>query len=364
MKLDTVQITNFRNIEVLSIVPDAKLNIFFGANGSGKSSILEAIHYLGFTRSFRTAKHKNVIQHSKPSFTVFAEINSDNAYHKLGFSRAADDTCLVSVDGIKSRSAVDLVSRIPVQFFSPQSSELILGSPKLRRRYIDWLLFHVEQHFAFMFAQYRRCLSQVNASYKQKSYAKNAKEGQFWTERYCLLGEEISALHEQLLQSEFRQYIEYNLKEFLPEYSFDIAYYKGWDKNLRLGEALDKSYEADRNRGFVSVGPHKSDLRIKIDGILAHEILSRGQVRMMVAALQIAQTQYLHAKLSKSVVFLLDDIGAELDSQKQELFINKLLATESQLFVTAIDYKQLQYISNYPSKKLFHVEHGQAREEI
>ena len=362
MKLDFVQIRGFRNIDDLSIEPDAKLNIFLGENGSGKSSILEAIHYLGFTRSFRTSKHKNVIQHEQQSFTVFAQVDCDNTIYKLGLSRTVSDECLVSIDGLKSKSAVDLVSKLPVQIFTPQSSDLILGSPRLRRKYLDWLLFHVEQQFANKFAMYRRCLLQINASYKISSRAKGLDS--FWTEQLAELGEDIRNLHESLMLSEFKAFIHYNLQVFLPEFSFDISYYKGWEKELNLKEAIDKNSVRDKKKGFVSVGPHKADLRIKIGGVLAHEILSRGQVRMLVAALQIAQAQYLKSKLQKSVVFLLDDIGAELDSSKQELFINSLLNTGSQLFVTAIDRKQLNYISNYQHKKLFHVEHGQVREEI
>ncbi|WP_340680216.1 DNA replication/repair protein RecF [Paraglaciecola sp.] len=364
MKLDLVQIKSFRNIDDLSIVPDAKLNFFLGENGSGKSSILEAIHYLGFTRSFRTSKHKNVIQHDQQGFTVFAQVNSDDVFHKLGLSRTIGDECLVSIDGLKSKSAVDLVSKLPVQIFTPQSSELIMGSPRLRRKYLDWLLFHVEQQFARKFANFRRCLLQLNASYKITHRAQSKDQEQFWLEQLSIFGDEIRGLYETLMMSEFTRFIHYNLQEFLPEYSFDITYYKGWEKDLSLKDAIVKNFERDRKRGFVSVGPHKADLRIKIGGVLAHEILSRGQVRMLVAALQIAQAQYLHLKLGKSVVFLLDDIGAELDSSKQELFINSLLNTGSQLFVTAIDRNQLSYISNYQHKKLFHVEHGQVREEI
>ena len=364
MKLDLVQISSFRNIDELSIIPDAKLNFFLGENGSGKSSILEAIHYLGFTRSFRTTKHKNVIQHEQQCFTVFAQINSKEVRHKIGLSRATDDSCLVSIDGVKSKSAVDLVSKLPVQIFTPQSSELILGSPRLRRKYLDWLLFHVEHHFARIYANYRRCLLQINATYKTSHRAMHQVQDQFWLEQLSAYGEDICNLQRNLMVSEFIGFIHYNLQEFLPEYSFDITYYKGWEKELSLQEAIVKNYERDRRRGYVSVGPHKADLRIKIDGILAHEILSRGQVRMLVAALQIAQTQYLNLKLGKSVVFLLDDIGAELDVSKQELFINSLLSTGSQLFITAIDQQQLSYLSKYQHKKLFHVEHGQVREEI
>ncbi|MFT6031290.1 MAG: DNA replication and repair protein RecF, partial [Oleiphilaceae bacterium] len=109
---------------------------------------------------------------------------------------------------------------------------------------------------------------------------------------------------------------------------------------------------------------HKADLRIKTQGVAAQEILSRGQLRMLVAAMQLAQTDYLHQHTTKSSIFLLDDIGAELDEEKRKVFIKRLNTSDTQLFVTAIDSKQLAFLDNYNDKAMFHVEHGQVREEI
>ena len=363
MKLDFVQIRDFRNIDELSFTPSEQLNVFLGDNGSGKSSILEAIHYLGFARSFRTAKHKSVIQSGKQEFTVFAQIFAKQVRNKLGFSRSVDDVSLVSVDGVKSKSLVDFVSLLPVQIFTPQSSDLIIGSPKLRRKYLDWLMFHVEPEFATLASLSRRCLLQLNAVYKNRSRGGMHHESRYWAEQLDDYGQKLSDLRNDIMQSEFLDIIHYNLREFLPEFDFDISYYKGWERELSLLESINKNFERDLRNGFVAAGPHKADVRIKSNGVLANELLSRGQLRMLVAALQIAQIEYLQSKFSKSVVFLLDDIGAELDSFKQEIFINKLLSMESQVFVTAIDSRQLTYLSNYENKKLFHVEHGQVREE-
>lgn len=364
MKLDLVQVVGFRNIDELSIVPSDKLNVLCGANGSGKSSVLEAVHYLGFARSFRTSKHKHVIQYDKSEFTVFGSVSDKKINHRLGLSRKADNSCIVSVDGIKTKSAVDLVSLLPVQIFTPQSSELIIGSPRIRRKYLDWLLFHVEPSFAKEYAIYRRCLLQVNAIYKQCAAKRSEANQDYWLNQLSEAGERISALRLGLMSGEFLTYIQYNLAEFLPEFKFDFAYYSGWERDINLFESFNKNRERDIRMGFMSVGPHKADIRIKVNGILAHEVLSRGQLRMLVAAMQIAQAQYLYSKNEKSVVFLLDDIGAELDLEKQQLFINSLMSTGSQIFVTAIDKSQMAYLKQYADKKLFHVEHGQVIEEI
>jgi DNA replication and repair protein RecF len=362
MKLDKVQISHFRNIDDLSIIPHESLNVFLGENGSGKSSILEALHYLGFARSFRTQKHKNVISYEKQGFTIFCSAaDSAGNEQKFGISRLIDDSCIVNINGQKSKRATDLASYLPIQIFTPQSSELLLGAPKLRRRYLDWLLFHVEQSFNLDFQTYSRSLKHLNALYKSNQLEQGLD---YWNAILCQKGESISAYRSGLLSDRLIELINANLKEFLPEFSFEISYYRGWEKGSTLSEAIQKNRSRDQKNGFLSVGPHKADLRIKTQGIIAHEVLSRGQLRMLVAGMQLAQTQYLHRQTGKSSIFLLDDVGAELDEEKRKVFISRLNTSETQLFVTAIDFKQLEFLKNYNDKKVFHVEHGQVREEI
>jgi DNA replication and repair protein RecF len=362
MKLDKVQISHFRNINDLSLTAHESLNVFLGANGSGKSSILEALHYLGFARSFRTHKHKSVISHDQPGFTVFcsAFVEGGNQ-QKFGISRLIDDSCIVNINGQKSKRASDLASYLPIQIFTPQSSDLLLGAPKLRRRYLDWLLFHVEQPFNLDFQVFSRSLKHLNALYKSKQPLQSLA---YWNDMLCEKGEVITLNRANLLDENLIELIKANLKEFLPEFSFEISYYRGWEKDYSLNEAILKNRPRDQKNGFLSVGPHKADLRIKTQGANAHEVLSRGQLRMLVAGMQLAQTQYLHACTAKTSIFLLDDVGAELDEEKRKVFISKLNTSDTQLFVTAIDIKQLEFLENYNDKKVFHVEHGQVREEI
>ncbi|MBL4630319.1 MAG: DNA replication/repair protein RecF, partial [Paraglaciecola sp.] len=332
MKLDKVQIRHFRNIDDMSFTAHRSLNVFLGVNGSGKSSILEALHYLGFARSFRTQKHKNVIRHSKQGFTVFCSaVVEEGNQQKFGISRSIDDTCVVNINGKKSKRATDLASHLPIQIFTPQSSDLLLGAPKLRRRYLDWLLFHVEQSFNLDFQIYNKSLKHLNALYKSTRPDQGIE---YWNNILCEKGEAISEKRATLLNEHLIQVINVNLEDFLPEFSFEISYYRGWEKGYSLGDAVLKNRQRDQKNGYLSVGPHKADLRIKLQGVNAHEILSRGQLRMLVAAMQLAQTQYLHAQTAKTSIFLLDDVGAELDEEKRKVFISRLNTSDTQLFVT------------------------------
>jgi DNA replication and repair protein RecF len=362
MKLDKVQINQFRNIQDLSLTLNSHLNVFIGENGSGKSSILEAIHYLGFARSFRTNKHSNVIRRDKPNFTIFCRCSDDQNLINLGIHRTSDNQCTVNINGQKSKKATDLVSQLPIQIFTPQSSDLLLGSPKLRRKYLDWALFHVEQSFNIDAQTYTKALKQLNALYRNNGLDDTNK--QYWMRLVADKGERLTEYRSSMLDNGLIELINSNLKTFLPEFSFEISYHRGWEKGMSLAQSLEKNAVKDQRYGFVSNGPHKADVRIKSNGINAHEILSRGQLRMLVAAMQLALTEYLNQSTNKNTVFLLDDIGAELDEEKRQVFIQRLSELKSQIFITAIDKNQLNFLNNYNDKKVFHVEHGHVKEEI
>lgn len=362
MKLDKVQIQHFRNLQNVDLNPSKHVNFIIGQNGSGKSSILEALHYLGYARSFRTSKHKNVIQHESTMFSVFCVAENGE---KFGISRNLDDTVTVSINGEHSKRATDLVAHLPVQIFTPQSSDLIIGSPKLRRGYLDWGLFHVEHMFSVASATFQRALKQKNAVLRSRAKGSNYDSAsmRFWDVELVKRALAVDKYRNSYYEA-IKSHINSNLMQFLPEFCVEISYYRGWEKNTELLDAITKKDDRDSRNGYLSVGPHKADLKLKVNGVDVAEVMSRGQQRMLVAALQLAQTQYLNKVTNKSSLFLLDDVGAELDSLKREVFVDELLRCDSQLFVTAIEANQISFINKYKNRKMFHVEHGQVKEEI
>lgn len=362
MKLDKVQLYQFRNISLASVEPSHRVTLLYGQNGSGKSSFIEALYYLGFGRSFRTNKHNSVVQHATEAFSVNARCKDDNGLsYSVGVQRGIDETFRCSIDGVHSNRLADLVSRVPVQLFTPQSTDLIIGSPSERRRFLDWGLFHVEQSFQFHAVGYRKLLRHRNAILKHSGTS--PFQGQsYWDEQLIEYGQTIDSLRAKYV-GDLEHVFSDIMKTFLPNFEITMSYYKGWEKELSLADALVKKREYDGKIGHTSVGPHKSDLRVKVNGRSAQEVLSRGQLRMAVAAMQLAQNSLFSRLTGRRCVFLLDDIGAELDEGKRELFVDQLLALDTQVFVTAIERKQLPFLRKYNDKKVFHVEHGSVKEE-
>ncbi len=362
MKLDRVQITQFRNLSSVNFSPSPLLTIIKGANGSGKSSLIEALYYLGFGRSFRTNKHGSVIQNDKDSFSVFASCKTEDTESlKLGIQRGRTESFICSINGAHSNKLSDLVSLVPLQLFTPQSTDLIIGSPSERRRFLDWGLFHVEHEFQLLANQYSKFLKHRNALLKQMANL-NATENQYWESQFVQLGEALTDKRRQYVDRLTPIFKEY-AREFLPNFDVELSYYRGWEKDVCLSESLVKKREYDGKIGHTSSGPHKADLRLKVNGVNAQELLSRGQLRMAVAALQMSQTKLFNSATQRKSIFLLDDVGAELDADKREQFIDGLLKMDTQVFVTAIESTQLAFIQKYNEKKMFHVEHGSVKEE-
>ncbi len=361
MRLDKVQISQFRNIKDAVLEPASCLNIIIGENGSGKSSLLEALHYISYGRSFRTNKYQHLINHNADRFTLFAQASHIGGHtDKVGVTRTKSGHIEMKINGERLSRIADFASTMPTQVFTPQSSELLSGSPGGRRSFVDWGLFHVKQKDFFQISKvYAKVIKQRNASLKARSL--DPHQQKYWLDQIAVFGDKLDVLRQDYIQA-FTPVFYQKIDKFLPEFSFDFAYYRGWEKGLALSDSLAKSQTRDAQYGFTGSGPHKADLKIKVQGKPVQEVLSRGQLRLLTAALQLAQSQLLYEFRQESCLFLLDDLGAELDEHKRKMFLQQLVATDAQIFVSATEPGQV-IMDDLPTRKVFHVEHGQVNEE-
>jgi DNA replication and repair protein RecF len=364
MHINQIRLQNFRNFPSVELFPHKNLNVIYGVNGAGKSSVLESLHVLGFGRSFRTSKSDTFIK-DKESFTSgFCKFSIGDDQTSLGFMRSKQDGNVFSVNGEKTKRITDIARLLPVQIFTPQSSDLILGAPLGRRRYIDWLLFHVEQQFQIINGRYQNCLSQRNALLKQFDFKQSTEFQQqdMWLEQLAELGEGITKYRVEYI-SRLNDEISTLYEQFYPELSIVLRYNTGWEKNSSLKDSLSSKVERDLFKGSTSSGPHKADIHFLVDGKHASEFMSRGQLRLLVSILLLAEVRLLKSLISKQSIFLIDDIAAELDEETREKFISIVLEQDTQVFVTAIEKQQLSFIQNYNNKKVFHVKQNHVIEE-
>ncbi|MGF1726498.1 DNA replication/repair protein RecF [Photobacterium nomapromontoriensis] len=354
MALTRLIVKDFRNIEACDLTLSAGFNFLVGANGSGKTSVLEAIHFLGHGRSFRSHLTGRVIRHDQSELFVHGRLQLPSSSElPVGINKKRDGSTELKIAGEGSQKLAQLAQVLPLQLITPEGFDLLIGGPKYRRSFIDWGVFHVEPQFFHAWSRVKRLTKQRNALLKT---ARSYRELSYWDQELATLAEAISGWRSDYLEAVKRKAAEI-CRGFLPEYEIQLGYYRGWEKETPYAELLSRNFERDSQLGYTASGPHKADLRVKIAGTPAEDVLSRGQLKLMVCALRLAQGIHLTEVTGKQCIYLIDDFASELDSHRRGLLAQRLKETNAQVFISAISIDQIAEMQD-ENGKMFHVEHG------
>jgi DNA replication and repair protein RecF len=347
MALSRLDIHHLRNLEGTRLEPSAGFNGFYGANGSGKTSVLEAIYILGRGTSFRSKDLGRVLQSGTEAFQLSARLEPQGL--ALGVEYQLPSTIQYRIGGQQVRGRLELAHQLPLLFISPESHALISEGPQQRRRFLDWGLFHVEPKFLPAWRRYHRALKQRN-----RSLGTPGVEAA-WEPELVLAGEEITAMRQQFLQR-LEPYLNHYICRLTGIQGLRLQFSPGWRQELDFLSALRAGLPQDRAYGFTRQGPHRADMVIKVDNRLAREVVSRGQQKLLVIALLLAQVALLNREAALSPVILVDDLAAELDRQHKELLLAVLREQQAQVFMTVTE-RQLLPEDQAPIQ-WFHVELG------
>lgn len=365
MYLTQLEVQGIRNILDASLSPVSGINILCGENGSGKTSLLEAIYLLGRGRTFRSRHTKTLINHQSGQCTVFGRASNKSlpglGSYTIGVSRQASGAFQFKVAGKKVNAASSLVQAAPLLLMNSDSFLLVEGGPGGRRRFLDWGVFHVEQGFQALWTQFQRSLYQRNKLLRHGKMA--SAELTSWDDSFVRLSEELSAMRRCYFDK-----IEPLFKGFIETLTgisgVGLFFQQGWDEGLKLGDVLQDGLQQDFRRQVTGRGPHRADIKIMVNGRAASEVLSRGQIKALVAALIIGQGEMFSISTQRQCMFLFDDLLSELDGNYLERAVSLLADSTAQVFITGTDYEPITKIlsrrkdENYA---LFHVEHGEIK---
>jgi DNA replication and repair protein RecF len=349
MSLAELQIQNLRCIEAASLEFSPDFNLISGENGAGKTSILEAIFLLGRGRSFRTRSSERLIRHGSDSLTVFGRTGNSPPW-SAGVEVSREGT-RARINGENAQSLLELTGVFPVQALDPEIHKLIDQGPERRRRWLDWLVFHVEPTFGMQWARYQRALKQRNAALKIPGTDFSA-----WDPALIEHGEAITRARQATLDR-----LDPYLQSLFAAFSglrISVGFHAGWGHDYTLQEALKVAHDRDRERGTSTSGPHRADVILRTTGRSARETLSRGQQKLTAVAMIIAQLQLLKAEHATRSVLLLDDPAAELDTQNLQRLFKELDALDCQMIATSLHVDKQVF---RPAKAMFHVEHGRVK---
>ncbi|MDL0432939.1 DNA replication/repair protein RecF [Marinobacter sp. TBZ242] len=374
MALVKLQTEHFRNLSPASVTFSPSINLLFGENGSGKTSVLEAIGYLGLGRSFRVSRHQAVVSHGQQKLTVFGGLDSGMAEdtsvqsgqlsHRVGISRdvSSKETTL-RVDGEAVRNLSSLAQHLPVSVIDPGVFDIIAGGPGKRRQFLDWAVFHVEPSFASVWQQCQRVTSQRNQILRTGRIDDALMK--VWDSQYTELAERLTKARTETFRL-FTNAFNSLLGEIEAPWveGLKLDFYAGWDSSQSLMDVLKAHREQEQKMGHTLYGPNRADIRLRFQGRPVSETFSRGQQKTLVILMKIAQGMVL-SDLGKQVTFLLDDINAELDVGHRAMLAQKLYELRCQVFLTSIEPPRPEELwqNTMPEYRLFHVEHGKLTEE-
>ena len=360
MLINRLTLHRFRRFDTVEWHPRPGLNLVLGDNGAGKTSLLEALHLMAYGRSFRGRVRDGLIRQGTEDLEVFVEWQEGEAGPSVRRRRAglrhAGQAWKGRLDGEDVAQLGNLCAALAVVTFEPGSHALISGGGESRRRFMDWALFHVEPDFLALWRRYSRALKQRNALLKQGGANATLDA---WDHELGEAGE--------LLTVRRRAYLERLQERAVPLAAAispalgmqALAFQPGWRRQeMPLADALLLARERDRQYGHTSVGPHRADWIPEFSALPGTQALSRGQAKLTALACLLAQAEDFADQRGEWPVIALDDVASELDRHHQRRVLERLMAVQAQVLISATEAPELPM--QWQTAR-FHVEHGQIR---
>lgn len=346
MNLTRFEVDRFRNLTSVLIEPHPAFNLVTGENGAGKSSLLEAIHCLAVGHSFRTRRPREYIARDADDMVLAARLVEPRsaAEHRCGVRRSRDGTVELRLDFAVARSQAEIARLMPVKALTPESHRLIQEGPDERRQFLDWGGFHGSEEFLPVWRRCRRALSQRNEALRGGA---SSDEIRSWDDALGSDGERLQALRSDYLAA-LMIHVERHVREMSFPFHVELALRSGWADDRTLPEALAFNLATHQKLRTTTDGPHRADIVIKVEGVLAREMLSRGQQKLLVHALHLAQLDCLEAVDGRRAIVLCDDLAAELDEANRDRLLRQMLAGGAQVFVADVDVAPYRASSPLP----------------
>jgi DNA replication and repair protein RecF len=357
MQIQRLALRDLRQFSELGLLLHPKLTLLKGSNATGKTTLLEAAYLLCRGQSFRAKRTEEVIHHHQSAALITALVDEQGS----GLGSAWQVSVKRGEVAVKrfdeSITRRQQAETLPAIVLDRQIHRLLEDAPVFRRRFIDWGLFYVEQNFLGHWQRYERALQQRNSSLRSRL---NPSAIGAWDQELFTHGTALTELRRQQL-SRLSAHAQQWLSVLGQGYTLELEYRPGWDDETRLDHYLQFSIERDQKIGHTLGGPHRAELRLRVDGRDARANFSRGEQKMLALALTLAQGTLVFEATGKRAIILLDDLDAELSKPWQSLVIQALLQYQGQSLVSSLEWQaDLAPAGALINRDytVFHVEHG------
>jgi len=341
MHLTRLNVSSVRNLKSVQIEPATGINYFYGDNGAGKTSLLEAVSLLSVGRSFRSGKITTIINNDNTDLTISGTVFDDlrETSCQVGISRQKDSMA-ARIDGQNINRLSELATAVPIVVI------------------LDWILFHVKPSYVNLSRRYKVALSQRNAALRSGSSLDMVNA---WNKELAETGELIAQQRHEA-NEQVQQCLQ-GFTDHLPLVSIlpEMHYRRGWAEGQSLIDNLESAIDNCRRLGSTSTGPHRADIKLKVGADEVRYMHSRGQQKLLAILLKLAQVDLYTKHHQQAPILLFDDLPSELDDKAREFVFSYLESTSVQVFLTGVERisKTVHSVN-----KTFHVERGEIENVI
>ncbi|MCF6288082.1 MAG: DNA replication and repair protein RecF [Proteobacteria bacterium] len=345
--INKLKLYNFRNFKKKTFIFNKKINIFYGENGTGKTTILESIYYLSTGKSFRKSNYKNLINFKESLLTVYLESENNN----ISISKNNTGVWKGKLNNNNITKQSIITNIIPVVPIETEVYRLIDVGPIYRRNFLDWLVFHVKHDYLLLWKKTHKCIKQLNILYKNKA---PQVEIDLWESNFIIFSEKLSQIRKEVFNKILPTIL--TLSEFMQSEIKDLSiiYKQGWNEKTSLKQQMEKDREKNLLYGKLQHGPQKMDIIIKANSKAAAQILSRGQKKILSISFYMAFIKFLNENQIQPIICL-DDFDAELDDNKLKAAATFFNNINAQIFITSVQVEKIKKV--FPNAQVFHVKH-------
>jgi len=353
MRLNFARISHLRCLSDVELHFSPSFNVFFGENGSGKTSILEGLYFLSAAKSFRSHVTKRVIQDTEQAVFVYGEGERGGVPFSIGIQKTTSSDVQMKINGDDIREVAAMARFLPIIVSGPDLPELA-NDISARIKWMDWGLFHVKQFYLDFWRKMKHVHAQRNAALKNRLFLDSLEYLDFlWVE----ISEQI-AKDRMLYIDSINQFCLSH--DYLGLHELSMAFYRGWEGDLKA--KLIEGRDRELSCGYSVYGIHRCDLKILFDDFDARHFLSRGQKKKVDFQLKLAQGANLTLEGGVKSIFLLDDVVSEYDKNSLSMVVQQLFQNGFQVFLSGVDRSIFDHLlEDYPHK-MFHVKHGKVLE--
>lgn len=344
MLLKNISLKNFTNYEEAECDFDDNINIFVGDNAQGKSNLLDAIYYIATISSSRKNKDSELIKWGRDYFSISAHFFNRFGDNKVDV-KVLGNKKEVYLNNYKIEKRKEYIGYLITVIFNPEDLYIIKGDPSLRRQYIDNELSTTDVEYFLNLIKYKKILEQRNILLKENRRKKISNDiMEIWEDQLTNYGIKIIKKRLELIEKlqEISKKIHFritdNVEELHIEYHsiIDLKYIESSYRNL-----LKENRQKDIDRGYTSIGPHRDDLEILINGMSAKKFASQGQQRTISLSLKISEIEFIKEKTGEYPLLLLDDVLSELDKKRKHKLLEEI-ENKVQTIITTTDLNDIE----------------------